>query len=148
MWLGIHWCHSLPLWLVYSPHLLICLQGEDTIGRERGPQNQTFPTVSADHSLETHKIPSRSPPSAVWWVQPAATFCLPSPFTRGWTLQDTWLYHIWGQHKTNQWGPCPHGGNHHRHTTFRTMAGLLRAVFQAAMTYGSFARLMKCTPYL
>lgn len=83
MWLGIHRCHSLPLWLVYSPRLLICLQGECTIGVERGHQTQAFLAVSADHSLGTHKIPSSSPPSAVRWAQPAATFCLPTPFTRG-----------------------------------------------------------------
>lgn len=49
MRLGIHWCHSLPLWLVYSPHLLICLQGECTSGRER----EATKTRPSPQSLQT-----------------------------------------------------------------------------------------------
>lgn len=85
MWLGIHWCHSLPLWLFTA--LSAHLSSRGMYGRERGHRNQTFPTVSADLSSETHKIPS-----FVHCQQHDECHLLllsPFPFKRGQTLQDT-----------------------------------------------------------
>lgn len=132
MWLGIHWCHSLPLLVIYSPRLLICLQGECTVGRERGHWNLTFPTVSADP-----QNPKPCPPSAAQRVPPAANFSL--SIYEG---TDT-LGHLGCTiSEDNTKGisevlVCTYLQDHGR---------FAQAVFWAPVTYGSFAWLMKCTP--
>lgn len=58
MRLGIHWCHSLPLRLFTAPVCSFVFKGNVLLVEKEATETRQSPTVSADLSLEIHKIPS------------------------------------------------------------------------------------------
>lgn len=58
---GIHWCHSLPLWLFTAPVCSFVFKGNVLLVEREATETRHSPH-SADRSSETHKIPSLAHP--------------------------------------------------------------------------------------
>lgn len=127
--------------VIYSPRLLICLQEECTVGRERGHWNQTFPQSLQTLAWRYTKSQALSTLSSMV----SATCCYFLPFLSIHKGTDTLAVSYLRTTQKKLVRSLSARGNHHCQATFRTMAHLVRAVFWAAVTWGSFPWLMRCT---